>query len=220
LRSEPIAATIPGVIDLSAEGPPRAGRRRLRRRLWLVVGVIGVLSCGSIAAVAVSMHYAHARPLEMGGTGGWAAPDNLRSRLTQVDGRSELFAPVRRGQDQSFVVEVHNASGVTQTILGLPYRADGIITADVEHVAVSRGEIYGTGLTVDQLEYASPPVSLPPGGSGFVRFTIRVGGCWPAGKSEFWTGLPLRVRVGAFTRTETVDLTGSTFVLTSTAPTC
>jgi hypothetical protein len=205
------------VIDASAGAgaAPVPVQRRSRRRVWLVVGLVAVLSSGTIA---ISTRYAHARPLELGETLAWVAPDSARSRLVQVDGRNELAVPVRRGQDQSFVVEVHNASHVTQTILGLPYTADGIQTADIEHIAVSREAINGTGLT-DQLQYSSRPVALPPGASGLVRFTIRAGGCW-GGKSEFWTGLDLRVRVGAFTRTETVDFDGKGFVLTSEAGTC
>jgi hypothetical protein len=57
-----------------------------------------------------------------------------------------------------------------------------------------------------------------------LRLTRVTAGCavWGPGqgRSEAYTGLRLRVRVGLFTRTESLDFGGEAFELRGTSPAC
>ena len=208
------------VTDLLEASPTPAQRRHLSRRFWLVLATIAALvTGGAITAVAVSFYYLHAHGLQAGGSFGWLPPDNLRTRFVQHDGYDAMVIPARPNHWQTFSVQVHNPSSVTQTILGLATVAP---TAEPERLTVST-----TSTAVgDEMRahYTSEPVAIPPDGIRTVRFSTYAGSCsiWGHGngRGEYVTGLSLRVRVGAFTRTEDVDFGGQSFELHGTAGAC
>jgi hypothetical protein len=90
-------------------------------------------------------------------------------------------------------------SSVTQTILGLPEQQ----RMTVYRPSLQAGpETPTEGMT--QVRYASGPLTVPPHGRAALRFSFA-SVCLAAGGTLYWDALRLRVRVGAFTRTESVS---------------
>lgn len=213
-------AVLDSPVDADAHTPTVAARRRRSWKLWVGIGAaLTLLAGGAITAVVVSFHYAHAPGLEAGGSFGWLPPDNLHTRFVRAGPTDALIIPARPNRWQTFSVQVHNRSSVTQTILGLASVAP---TAEPERLTVST-----TSTAVgDEMSarYTSEPVAIPPGGIRTVRLSHYAGGCWiwghSNGRTEYWTDLLLKVRVGAFTRTEQVDFDGEAFELRGTAGAC
>lgn len=215
----------PPLADSAAAVPAPQQRRRRRWKVWTVLAaVLVLLAGGAITAVAVSFHYLHAPGLEAVGSVGWLPPDDRRTRLVQdeylYDGYDVLVIPARPKQWQTFSVQVHNPSSVTQTILG---QAGGSgATAEPERLTVSTTST-ATGDPM-RADYAPEPVGIPPDGTRTVRLSHYPGGCWiwghGNGRGEIFTYLLLRVRVGAFTRTERIDFRGQALELRGTGGVC
>jgi hypothetical protein len=216
------------MADIDVGAPPSvpnaeavAAPRRRRGRRWLVIAaVLVLLTGGGITAVAVSFHYLRAPDLDMAGGYGWLPPDNLHSRSVRVGPYDGLVIPARPNHWQTFSFQVENRSSVTQTILGLPY-SNGP-AAEPERLTVSATS---TARGDEMLaKYTSEPVAIPPGGIHTVRLSHYAGTCeiWGHGNSrgESYTELDLRVRVGAFTRTEVVSFDGAVFELRGTGSAC
>ncbi len=198
------------------ESPAPASPQPRRRRLVLVVGSIAVLVAGIVTTLAVTFHYRDAPSLtNSGGSYGWGPPDNLQSRFVYLGRYTGLVAPARPGYSQSFYVEVRNDSSVTQTILGL--HDDGAGLPQREHLDVSTTDDYR--VSQDQLTYRSGPISLPPHTQRSVRVTVDTPRC-PGPRQQSWDRLRVRVRVGAFTRTETIMLSNTIFELTPSSSAC
>jgi hypothetical protein len=206
-------------LDPPAAEIAATGRRR-RWRMWTSLGAALVLVIGGcVTAVALPFHYLHAPRLEAFGVG-WLPPDNRHFRFVQAGPYSAEVVPARPGQMQTFSVEVQNPSSVTQTVLGLAY--DTSQTAEPERLTVSTVD---TGVGDAMLaHYTSKPVSIPPRGVRTLRLTRHTAGCsqWGKGnsRSEYYTELQLRVRVGAFTRTERVTFDDTVLELRGTSPPC
>lgn len=186
-----------------------AARRARRRRLLAIIGVACVVVlAGVITTVSIALHYAHGRPLANDGGGyGWAEPDNLTTRDVDLGPYRGLVARLRPGQEQSFCVELSNDSGVTQTILGL---ADDLPRARLLVSPPDGPYPYCSSENPNQ----ALPVSLAPHATRVVRLTVTSPGCAPGTDVElYWDSLRLRVRVGWFTRTETVSLSNAIFEL-------
>jgi hypothetical protein len=175
---------------------------------------------GAVSGFAVSFHYLHAPGLESGGSFGWLPPDNRAARFVPVGPYSGIVTPPRLNQPQTFAVDVYNPAPVTQTIMGLSYSTKH--TAEPESLSVSTvSTAVGDAMTVP---YTSSPVAVPPHGIRTVRLTRHTAGCdtWGggAGRSESYTELDLKVRVGIVTRTEVIDFGGEVLEIRSTASTC
>ena len=204
----------------SVDAAPPQPKRKRRWKLWVVLGALLALIAGSvITAVAVSFHYLHAPGLHAFGFG-WLPPDNQHYRNVRAGPYSAEVVPARPGHAQRFSVEVENPSSVTQTILGLAY--DTSQTAEPEQLTVSTVDT-GTG---DEMlaHYTSKPVSIPPHGVRTLRLTRHTAGCslWGQAnsRSEYYTEIDLRVRVGWFTRTERVSFGNNVLELRGTSPPC
>jgi hypothetical protein len=206
------------VLDVGTGAP---AVRPSRRRLWIVLGsVLVLLAAGTITALEIAFHYAHAAPLDARGGGTtWARTDRAHARTEQVGPWSALVVRARPGHAQTFYFQVMNSSSVTQTILGLPGNGGGPV-AEPEELAVALPA--ATARDDDGSEsarrYTTRPVAIPPGGSRWLRYTIHTAahGTWGPGRSESWDSLDVRVRVGWFTRTERLDFNDFAFVLQGT----
>lgn len=110
-------------------------------------------------------------------------------------------------------------SSVTQTILGLPYNNNPKLVAEPDHLTISATDTARSG---HASKFLPPPVAIPPHGVRIIRLTHDTGSCKTSGpgRAEFWTDLDLKVRVGAFTRIETVDFADHVFELRGTPNIC
>jgi hypothetical protein len=167
----------------------------------VVVAVVSAIILGGIGtAVGWALHYAHAAPLKNeGGIYGFAPPDNLATRDVDLGPYHGLVARMRPNQYQSFYVNIWNDASVSQTVVGL---AQDVL---YEKLAIASQPNYG----VDEfhLHYDALPVTLAPHSMATFRITVHSPRCSPgADPAIYWEDLPLRVRVGWFTRTENVRL--------------
>jgi hypothetical protein len=194
------------------QATPSGGRRQKR---WIALGVIVVVAIGVVTTtVAVSWHYLHASVLVADG-GGWLSPDNQHSRFVTAGPYTASVIAPRPGHAQTFAVEVRNPSSVTQTVLGLA--DDTSQTLEPERLTVSTSSTaVGDAMLA---HYTSRPVAIPPKGVRTVRLIHSTAGSWRC-RSESWTELRLRVRVGAFTRTETVSFGSLILELRGSATSC
>lgn len=209
------SATINAATDgAAADGFPA---KRSHRGRWIaLVAAIVLLAAGIVTTLEVSFHYAHAKPLELAGGLEWSNTDGTQSRDVEAGPWTSLTAIARPGHAQSFYVMLANNSDVTQTILGLTY--PGKDTAEPEDlgVAVPERDSVGDQQDAPDHRYTSAPMSIPPGGIRWVRVTNHTTAerhIWSPGRKEIWTALYLRVRVGAFTRNEVIDLDNFAFTL-------
>ena len=164
-------------------------------------------------------HYYSAPGLEFdGGAYGWVGVDGSRSTDVSIGTFDILRTPLRPNRSQTFSFWVYNPSTVTQTILGLRY--PGTETTEPSHVVVSTSDP-GQQVGDDDLAYKHGPVAVPPHRYRTIRYTVGNRACWDQGRSDTWTDVALRVRIGAFTRNEDISFGGQLgFVVTATHATC
>lgn len=182
---------------------------RVRRRTWYLVGVIVVLA-GVLTGYLV-YYLAPADLFYDGAAGWWYRQDWTRQVDTTANGATQTTVPIRSGQRQGYFVAIYNPSDVTETIVGPAYG---------ENVPSSGP---GSGAGVVQLAVSVPNRNIDRGGSSrSVRFTlpgaipphhirlVRVlwisNICLTKGAASIIDTLSLRVRIGWFTRTETIPL--------------
>jgi hypothetical protein len=194
------------VVDLadarpSTDGavPGRRPKWGWRRRLAATAAVVA-LAAGAVTITALVRHYRYAKSLECICVLNWAAdyrphlPDSTAGDVTQM---TVLARPAIR---QGFDVGITNPSSVTQTILGLPRD---------EHALLIRPQLavgsWGGSFPIPRAKLRSAPIALPPGASAELELTFRAR-CLARGGAAEWSDIPVRVRVGAFTRTEDISL--------------
>lgn len=210
-----MTVTVEPQVDEPAPSRPR--RRRLRAT-WIALGVVLVLaSAGAITGTVWYRHYADAARLTVDGgefypiTGGHGGYRDVQIGAVDVAG-----IQVRRATEQGFVLDVYNPSSVTQTILGTPHSPGP--SAEHDRVLVSTSDPNRFGA---QVTFAPGPGAVPPGQYRAVKYLTRTSVCWHAGRSETYTALHLRVRVGGTVRTEVVPFTSLiTVVIEARHATC
>jgi hypothetical protein len=208
------------MIDLAEPSAPMVGGRRRSRRLLisLVVAAV-VIAGGAVTAVSVSLRYLHAPSLATDG-GGWLPPDNVHFQSIRAGRYTASVVPPRPGYSQTFEMDIHNPSSVTQTVLGLTNGAElgnAELRAEPEHLTISTKPSFPDN---PSLTYSSGPVVIPPHGQFTLRFTHDTGHNWAPCRSEYWNGLSLQVRVGAFTRNEYLDFNSLIMELREPGPGC
>ena len=201
-----------GVVEVSVPAPAPA--RRSRRRLWISLAVALSLQKNNTNTTKTNKQQ-NTHTTTHKNTSKQKKNNTKHPHTTEAGPYTALIATARPGHVQSFYVMISNPSAVTQTILGLQY--PGTDTAEPEEVAVARR---GTSTLDDQQDYPSrrftaEPTAIPPNGIRWLRISIHTArsGLWSPGRQEFWTDIGLRVRVGWFTRDETVSLGRTVFVL-------
>jgi len=204
------SGTVPGT-DAPVTAGILIGRRlaRIRGRTWLIATVAVTLVVITAIRTTTFLTAGPLEPGDLGGYGRWWYAQDIRHNVEQSANDSvQDMAPYRSGQQQGFVVEVHNGTGVAQTITG---DASGpsigwiSLGGTDEQVTVSQSPFGGSDH--DQYKYRYAPTGvIPPGQSRLVRVLWTSRGCLPKGEGSGMTRLLLRVRVGWFTRTEVIPL--------------
>jgi hypothetical protein len=205
------------MTDLAETDVAPVGRAKSRRRRVVAIGgSVVFLLAGLVVGVLIISHYRDAPSLaNQGGDYGWGSPDNLASHFVELGPHQGLVAPMRAGHSQSFYINVDNDSSVTQTVLGLGHSS--YPSDNQERVAISTGSDYRSGSF--GATYIAGPVGIPPHSMRFLRYTIDIPKC-PGVSDQYWDSLRVRVRVGAFTRTETINFENAIFELTVPKTSC
>ncbi|HEU5007447.1 MAG TPA: hypothetical protein VFT67_10760 [Jatrophihabitantaceae bacterium] len=193
---------------IAAQAPVTRG---VRSRWWLWTALVAVvLACLASAAVVAVRHYRYAPALRCACGLAWTGVDTHRISDSQADGHDQLTVPATGGR-QAFLVEIVNDSSVTQTILGL---GDAGGPTAYQPIVRFGPEAASQGMT--EVRYSSRPLAVPPHGGAAVRFSFR-SVCLAPGGTLYWDAVRLRVRVGAFTRTESVSFGGTAMAVRGTS---
>jgi hypothetical protein len=194
--------------DLAAEaltGIPKVRRRWLRRLGWRgwVTLAAAVLVAGAVTGYLVTV--LTTAPVQFAGTTNWWYPqDSGRQVFTSADGAQQDTVPIRSGRLQSIVFTVQNPSDWTQTVLSVG--PDSAAPGNALHfqIGVSTTDPWGAGGYFTRLRYALPE-SIPPHQIRWMRLTWVSTVCLPKGADSGIDQLPIRVRVGLVSRTETLS---------------
>jgi len=189
----------------------------LRRRLahvsprgWIAFAVTAVL-VGTATFYLIPGEPPAYRPLQFGGGAAWWYPqDYTHEHDSEADGATQSTVPVRPGQRQGIVITIYNPTDVTQTVLGPGDNADngfwdslGFQPGQVR-VSVPNLNVDGGGMTRN-IRFIIPGV-IPPHQYRELRVIWVSNACSSHGGGASFDALALRVRVGWFTKIETVPL--------------
>jgi hypothetical protein len=182
----------------------RARLARVRKRTWITsVLVVVLLGVGT----GYLVNYLAVGNLQLTGGGGWWFPqDYTHETNTTADGAMQTTVPIRDGQEQGFAVGIYNPTGWTQTVLG-PTPGEGSPGSQSLMVGVSvfNREINFGGFIRDVRFIL--PASIPPHQIRLLRLLWISDVCLEGGGGEEGTDdVSLRVRIGWFSRTETIPL--------------
>ncbi len=203
------AATAMTPADLLATLKRRATARiaRVRLRTWIATAVVVALAGTGVGYLTV---YLTAPGLQQGTTSIWWYPQDSNHEVdTSADNAQQSTVPLRDGQRQGFAVDLYNPTDFTQTVMapaiGPNIGWDSPGSQNVElGVSVPNWDIDNGGLTRD-VRFTLPG-SIPPHQERLLRVLWTSDVCEVAGSQVGIDTLYLRVRVGWFTRTETVPL--------------
>jgi hypothetical protein len=199
-------------------GGHRSRLRQVKARTWVVVLIVVALAVAGLvtAAVQILPRYRAGSLVCVCGMG-WSDPaDASKQVLTRANGREQSTVPMRAGGGQGIDIEIVNPTRFTQTVLGLPTEADGFILGPLGPRAHYRLQMTSsnsptTGMTSVGLSDHFP-IAIPAGATATIRLEWGELTCYSKGGGVLINDIPLRVRVGWFARTETINL-GVTFAL-------
>jgi hypothetical protein len=209
--------------DLAAEAWPRRSpawrtwARGLTRHGWTAIAAVAVLVAAAVAAGGYVLAYRHealsAAPLELDtGMGWWYAQDRDHQTFAQADGAQQTSVPIRSGQEQGIAFDVVNPSSLPQTVLGPGPDAGAPGNLTSFQVGVSTTDPWHGGGNPMLLRFSGREL-IPPHQIRWVRLMWISDACLSPGASQGIDSLPLRVRVGPVTRTETLSLDGGWYVV-------
>ncbi|MDQ2750404.1 MAG: hypothetical protein M3Y44_12895 [Actinomycetota bacterium] len=208
-RPNELVAEAVGPVDESPQPPlPRPRPRRPNKTMWIIVLVIAF---SGTAAGAAARPWWKAAPMNVVGTA-WVGADATAAVETSAAGHTQSAVRMRRGSVQGLYLQLQNRTRFTQTVLGLAPRGDGPI-----------GPFGATKYSLDFFPEGDPrrgfviegltpsnrlPISIKPGGLRIMRLTVATSSlpCYVPGTGVFEDSISLGVRVGWFTRTETISL--------------
>jgi hypothetical protein len=173
--------------------PAPRSRRFSRTLIALVATAVVLVGGGVITAFAVSFHYLHATALDCVCSVGWM-PGEPHPHWVQALSESDSIVDNSPSHRHAFYVMVANDSAVTQTIVGT--------TLENAHIEVGV-ETNFSDYDPTTMHFVSTPVALHPGDVRYLLVKWAV--CAPIGGYTAIDSLELRLRVGAFTRTERVS---------------
>jgi len=223
LVAEAVAATgtvSPGAALSDLGAAVRLRLTQVRRRTWLVAA-LGVVAAA--AAVIRMATFLGASPLAADGLSSWWYAQDISQQTEQTAGLiTQVTVPARFGQRQGYVIGIYNPSDVAQTITGYPHGSgigpDNPGGAQITQIGVSVGDPAARSGEPRSLRYTLPGV-IPPHQYRLVRVLWVTGVCLERNSTLETGQLALQVRVGWFSRTETIAL-NSDFALAgpSTVP--
>lgn len=206
--------TITAAATAPSTDEPVTRRTKWRRRVGLVV--VALLVAGGLTTyLSLRAHYRDAVPLSCACGLTWAEPDSANMRSVRAGPWNADVVPARPGHVQAFEVEIINRSSVTQTIVGSEH--DDGQTAEPVDVTFARptGSVFADQDSKSASEFTRKTAVLPPGGVRWMRYAIHTAprDLWSSGRSESFTALDVKVRIGAWTRWEQIDFDNFAFEL-------
>ena len=175
-------------------------------RTWIVLGVTAVLA-GTTTDYLLT--YAAPSPLQFDGEyRWWYLQDWTHARDTFADNSTESTVPARPGQRQGLYFGIYNPSGVTQTVLGPGNGIDGFwdslgMQPGQIRVSAPKHSVFTIG-GEEGVKFVLPG-AIPPHQYRFVRVIWVSNSCLGTGGGASFDALVLRVRVGWFLKTETIQ---------------
>lgn len=188
---------------------PRSRLQRIRLRTWVLLAmVLALVIAGTTVSLVLTFRYAHAADLDTSVSGWVFGGDDVKFVDSQAGDQTQSTIPELASRRQGLLIWVTNQTGVTQTVLSL---ADGFdLWESVPHTVrleISTEDPYRSNKTDMNLPYTTAPRAIKPGETRVLRIT-SITACvnsTAGGEVQFDT-IPLRVRVGWFTRTEDISL--------------
>jgi len=188
----------------------------IRPRTWIIAAVIVIVA---VVAARWADYYLSVPSLTYSNGGDWwYSQDAKHENIVATWTATQNTTPIRSGQRQGYIVSLFNGTKVTQTIVGdasgeFGWNSPG---SGTEQLTVSGpagtyqdigngfvGQTVASGLVFLRL-----PVSIPPFQTRIVKVLWTSDFCLTAGQSNGIDVLRLRVRVGWFTRTESIPQQG------------
>jgi hypothetical protein len=204
LAAEAGAAT-PVPLSQAIKITARARLGRVSGYMWIRAG-LALAIIGIVASYLV--YYLAAGSLEEGPQSLWWYPqDAARFVITTADGATQYTVPIRRGQRQGFEIGIYNPTDVTQTVVGAP-DVPGVNTpaAEKAELAVSDpNRDVNNGGTTRKIRFTLP-AAIAPHQLRLLRIMWVSDACESKGAATIMDEIYLRVRVGWFTKTETIPL--------------
>jgi len=190
-------------------GPFRRLRRMRRRSLALLAASL----CVAGVLLGWGIDYATSPSLVTGGTfGWWPGQAGGPETTTTIGNLTQSAVPFAFGQTQGFYVVLHNPSGWSQTIVGLPPYTPSMANSPL-HIRLA---LFDTDHqdSPTSYRYHELPFTIPPGGYAFLHEYWTTYDCTSAGVNTSTDRAIFRVRVGGlFTRRETIPFGGMAFAL-------
>jgi len=207
---EEVAAVLRGLGParvLVAEAVAATGKRHWAARFgwkgWALIGaLLLVVAALSGYHVKISSMKSVAPLLVEGGSGWWYPPDSRHPVTTEADTATQTTVPIRPGHRQGFFIQVFNFTRMTQTVLGSTLEGGGPNGGTDSRLTLSATDPQRSGNEPHAVKYASPPISIPPHQSRYLRITWISHGCVTKADVGGMDSVELRVRVGWITRTE------------------
>lgn len=210
-----LAAEARGVVP--APGPARATSAfrallvSIRPRTWIIACLIVIAAA---AAGRVCDHYLSAGSMTYTLAGGWwYSQDAAHQQIVVTNTATQNTTPIRSGQRQGYIVSILNPTNVTQTIVGdasgtsgwnSPGSGSVQITVSTSYSDIANG--FAGEVVARHLKFSALPVSIPPLQTRIVRVLWTSDLCLSANETNGINVLYLRVRVGWFTRTESIPM--------------
>jgi hypothetical protein len=219
VAAELVRLGAPAALAADAAGPvPRSAGARLRSRLrrlrWWTWTSIAAVVVALAAALTYVIAAQTAAPLSQGGISAWWYPqDANRGTITTTINGTQMSVPERFHQQQGFVIGIYNESDWTQTIEGIDPNSEVPMLPMTVSVGVGSQAIEES---YDAQTKWILPESIPPHSDSVIRVLWTSNVCNEPGGYVGFDQVSLRVRVGLFTRTETISFANMAFVIGGT----
>ena len=206
-----LAAEAAGPVPRSAGARLRSRLRRLRWWTWTSIAAVVVAFAAGLTYVIAAQT---AAPLSQGGISAWWYPqDSNHGTITTTINGTQMSVPERFHQQQGFVIGINNESDWTQTIEGIDPNSE--VPMLPMTVSVGVGSQAAEGSYDAQTRWILPE-SIPPHSSSVIRVLWTSNVCNQPGGYVGFDQVSLRVRVGLFTRTETISFANMAFEIGGT----
>jgi hypothetical protein len=210
------AGTAPA--EVQARGRRRPLRTALARLSWRarLILAAAIIATGGATGYTVAAFTAGGLA-STGEQGWWYSQDAAHQVMTQADSAMQTTVPIRPGQRQGLWFDVYNPSGWSQTVIGFGSNSGHGPDAEIAQLGVAaKGRTEENPASLDTGGYRLPEV-IPPHSWRIVRVMWTNSPCEPGEGIGSVDGFTLSVRVGIFTRSETIPL-AQAYALSSSGP--